>query len=142
MRNRVPPPTSLQRPEDVIQEEWYKITLETVRFRSKKDCCFIEGKRWFNTKLIKKYSFCSVTTILANPSICLGENKDLGRRSRRDLKPRKTVLAKLGAIYLKPDTRNTPTVPQAVQAGTDNSFMHNYSVRTEQPSHQSLMMSS
>jgi hypothetical protein len=31
VRNRFPPPTSLKQPEDVLQEEWYKIPLETVR---------------------------------------------------------------------------------------------------------------
>jgi hypothetical protein len=31
MRNRVPPPTSLEQLEDVLEEEWYKIPLETVQ---------------------------------------------------------------------------------------------------------------
>jgi hypothetical protein len=31
MRNRFPPPTSLKQLEDVLQEEWYKITVETVQ---------------------------------------------------------------------------------------------------------------
>jgi hypothetical protein len=31
MRNRFPPPTSLKQLEDVLQEEWYKIPLETVQ---------------------------------------------------------------------------------------------------------------
>jgi hypothetical protein len=30
VRNRFPPPTSLKQLEDVLQEEWYKIPLETV----------------------------------------------------------------------------------------------------------------
>jgi hypothetical protein len=30
MRNRFPPPASLKQYEDVLQEEWYKILLETV----------------------------------------------------------------------------------------------------------------
>jgi hypothetical protein len=30
VRNRFPPPTSLKQPEDILQEEWYKILLETV----------------------------------------------------------------------------------------------------------------
>jgi hypothetical protein len=29
--NRFPPQTSLKQPEDVLQEEWYKIPLETVQ---------------------------------------------------------------------------------------------------------------
>jgi hypothetical protein len=31
MRNGFPPPTSLKQPEDVLQEEWYKIPLENVQ---------------------------------------------------------------------------------------------------------------
>jgi hypothetical protein len=31
MRNRFPPPTSLKQLENVLQEEWYKIPLETVQ---------------------------------------------------------------------------------------------------------------
>jgi hypothetical protein len=31
VRNRFPPPTSLKQLEDVLQEEWYKITLQTLR---------------------------------------------------------------------------------------------------------------
>jgi hypothetical protein len=31
MRNRLPPPTSLKQLEDVLQEELYKIPLETVQ---------------------------------------------------------------------------------------------------------------
>jgi hypothetical protein len=31
VRNRFPPPASLKQPEDVLQEEWYKILLETVQ---------------------------------------------------------------------------------------------------------------
>jgi hypothetical protein len=31
MRNRFPPPTSLKQLEDVLQEEWYMIPLETVQ---------------------------------------------------------------------------------------------------------------
>jgi hypothetical protein len=31
VRNRFPPPTSLKQPEDVLQEEWYEIPLETVQ---------------------------------------------------------------------------------------------------------------
>jgi hypothetical protein len=31
VRNRFPPPTSLKQLEDVLQEEWYKILLETVQ---------------------------------------------------------------------------------------------------------------
>jgi hypothetical protein len=31
VRNRFPPPTSLKQLEDVLQEEWYKIPLETVQ---------------------------------------------------------------------------------------------------------------
>jgi hypothetical protein len=31
VRNRFPPPTSLKQFEDVLQEEWYKIALETVQ---------------------------------------------------------------------------------------------------------------
>jgi hypothetical protein len=31
VKNRFPPPTSLQQLEDVLQEEWYKIMLETVQ---------------------------------------------------------------------------------------------------------------
>jgi hypothetical protein len=30
VRNRFPPPTSPKQLEDVLQEEWYKITLEAV----------------------------------------------------------------------------------------------------------------
>jgi hypothetical protein len=29
--NRFPPPTSLKQLEDILQEEWYKIPLETVQ---------------------------------------------------------------------------------------------------------------
>jgi hypothetical protein len=31
VRNRFPPPASLKQLEDVLQEEWYKILLETVK---------------------------------------------------------------------------------------------------------------
>jgi hypothetical protein len=31
VRNRFPPPTSLKQLEDVLQEEWYKIPLQTVQ---------------------------------------------------------------------------------------------------------------
>jgi hypothetical protein len=31
MRNIFPPPTSLKQLEDVLQEEWYKIPLESVQ---------------------------------------------------------------------------------------------------------------
>jgi hypothetical protein len=31
LRNRFPPPSSLKQLEDVLQEEWYKIPLETVK---------------------------------------------------------------------------------------------------------------
>jgi hypothetical protein len=31
VRNRFPFPTSLKQPEDVLQEEWYKIPLEMVQ---------------------------------------------------------------------------------------------------------------
>jgi hypothetical protein len=31
VRNRFPPPTSLKQLEDIFQEEWYKIQLETAR---------------------------------------------------------------------------------------------------------------
>jgi hypothetical protein len=31
VRNRFPSPTSLKQHEDVLQEEWYKILLETVK---------------------------------------------------------------------------------------------------------------
>jgi hypothetical protein len=30
VRNRFPPPSSLQQPEAALQDEWYKIPLETV----------------------------------------------------------------------------------------------------------------
>jgi hypothetical protein len=31
VRNRFPPPTSLKQLEDILQEEWYTILLETVQ---------------------------------------------------------------------------------------------------------------
>jgi hypothetical protein len=31
MRKRFPPPTSLKQLEDVLQDDWYKIPLETIR---------------------------------------------------------------------------------------------------------------
>jgi hypothetical protein len=31
VRNRFPPPTSLKQLEDVLQKEWYKISLETIQ---------------------------------------------------------------------------------------------------------------
>jgi hypothetical protein len=31
MRNRIPPPTYIKQFEDVLQEEWYTILLETVQ---------------------------------------------------------------------------------------------------------------
>jgi hypothetical protein len=31
VRNRFPPPTSLQQLEDVLQEEWYNIPLQTAQ---------------------------------------------------------------------------------------------------------------
>jgi hypothetical protein len=31
VRNTFPPPTSLKQPEDVLQDEWYKIPIETVQ---------------------------------------------------------------------------------------------------------------
>jgi hypothetical protein len=31
VKNRFPPPTSVKQLEDVLQEEWYKIPLETVQ---------------------------------------------------------------------------------------------------------------
>jgi hypothetical protein len=58
VRNRFPPPTSLKQLEDIIQEEWYEIPLETVHdlYGSilRRNCCCIEGKRWSNTILIKE----------------------------------------------------------------------------------------
>jgi hypothetical protein len=58
VRNRFLPATSVKQLEDVFQEEWYKIPLETVRklvrVHSKKDCGSIESRRWSNTILIKK----------------------------------------------------------------------------------------
>jgi hypothetical protein len=57
-RNRFPPPTSLRQLEDVLQEEWYKILLETVQnlYMSipRRNYGCTEGKRWSNTTLIKK----------------------------------------------------------------------------------------
>jgi hypothetical protein len=58
VRNRFPLPTYLKKLEDVLQEKWYEILLEAsklVRVHSKKDCGWIEGKRWSSTILIKKY---------------------------------------------------------------------------------------
>jgi hypothetical protein len=73
MRNRFPPPTSLKQLEDVFQEEWYKVLLETVqnlyRVHSKKDCGCIEVKRWSNTILVYNvYNIYSVSIILFKPS--------------------------------------------------------------------------
>jgi hypothetical protein len=31
VRNRFPPPTSVKQLDDVLQEEWYKIPLQTVQ---------------------------------------------------------------------------------------------------------------
>jgi hypothetical protein len=31
MRNRFPPPTSLKKLEEILQDEWYKIPLETAK---------------------------------------------------------------------------------------------------------------
>jgi hypothetical protein len=59
VRNRFPPPTFLKHLEDVLQEEWYKIPLETVQnlyepIPRMTAAVRIEGKRWSSTMLIKK----------------------------------------------------------------------------------------
>jgi hypothetical protein len=56
VRNRIPPPTSLKQ-FDVLQEEWYKITLYVLQNLYKsiaRACDCIEGIRWSNTIVIKK----------------------------------------------------------------------------------------
>jgi hypothetical protein len=60
VRNRFPPPASLKQPEDVLQEEWYKILLETVQnLYESISRRTAEGKRWSNTMLINKCVQCS-----------------------------------------------------------------------------------
>jgi hypothetical protein len=57
VRNKFPPPVSLKKFENVLQEEWYKVLFEIVQnlYESipKKDCSSIEGKTWPNTISIK-----------------------------------------------------------------------------------------
>jgi hypothetical protein len=56
VRNRFPSPASLKQPEDVLQEEWYKIPLcsKIVQVHFKKDWGCTAGKRWSSTRIIKK----------------------------------------------------------------------------------------
>jgi hypothetical protein len=53
VRNRFPSPTSVKQLEDVLQEEWYKIPLETVQnvyeSISRRISGCAEGKMWSNT---------------------------------------------------------------------------------------------
>jgi hypothetical protein len=46
VRNRFPSPISLKQLADVLQEEWYKISLQTVHIRVhfKKDCTILKAK--------------------------------------------------------------------------------------------------
>jgi hypothetical protein len=59
VRSRFPPPISLNKPEDVLQEEWYKIPLQAVQnlYESipRKTVAVLKAKRWSNTISIKKY---------------------------------------------------------------------------------------
>jgi hypothetical protein len=58
VRNRFPPPASLKELEDVLEEEWYKISAtdssKLVRVHSKKDCGCTGGKICSTTILIMK----------------------------------------------------------------------------------------
>jgi hypothetical protein len=55
VRNRFPSSTFLKELEDVLQEEWYIILLETVLDLYESMPRRIEGKKWSNTILIKEY---------------------------------------------------------------------------------------
>jgi hypothetical protein len=47
MSNRFPPPRYLKQIEDILQEEWYKVPLQTVKILipvHSKDCGRIESK--------------------------------------------------------------------------------------------------
>jgi hypothetical protein len=57
VKNKFPYPTSLKQPEDVLQEEWDKIKLETVQNMYEAipiRTAGVEDKRWANAILIKK----------------------------------------------------------------------------------------
>jgi hypothetical protein len=57
VRNRFPSPTSLKQLEDVLQEEWYKIPLDTVQNLYKsipRTVAIMKAKKWSKTTLIKK----------------------------------------------------------------------------------------
>jgi hypothetical protein len=61
-RNRFPPPTSLKQLEDVLQEEWYKIPLQTVQNLyeaiPRRTAAVLKAKGGANTILIKKCVQC------------------------------------------------------------------------------------
>jgi hypothetical protein len=70
VRNRFPPPTSLQQLEDVLQEEWYKIPLETVQNLSesipRRIVAVLKAKCGPSSYLRNVYSICSVFIISSN----------------------------------------------------------------------------
>jgi hypothetical protein len=58
MRNRFPPPP-LKQLKNVLEEDWCLILLETVQNMYESiPRRIVEGKRWCNTILIKKYVQC------------------------------------------------------------------------------------
>jgi hypothetical protein len=72
VRNRFPPPTSLKQLEDVLQDEWHKIPLQTVRnlYGSipRRIAAILKAKGGpTQYKQRNVYSICSVSIILSNP---------------------------------------------------------------------------
>jgi hypothetical protein len=72
VRNRFPLPTSLKQLEDVLQEEWYKIMLETVQnlYESipRRIMAVLKANGDPASLLVKKcvYTVCNVSIILSN----------------------------------------------------------------------------
>jgi hypothetical protein len=66
VRNRFPPPTSLKQLEDVLQEEWYKIMIESVQNSYKSIPISIAAV--LETKLVKRdinKETCTVSVVFS-----------------------------------------------------------------------------
>jgi hypothetical protein len=72
VRNRFQPPAALKQLGDVLQEEWYKIPLETVQnlYQSihKKDCGYIEQQEIVQHHINKEMRILSVVFLLFCPT--------------------------------------------------------------------------
>jgi hypothetical protein len=75
VRNRFPPSSSLKQPEDVLQEEWYKIPLETVQnlYESIPRTAAVSKQKVLQHHINKEMCtvICSASIILSNPCKCL-----------------------------------------------------------------------